>query len=142
MSQKTDKYVVQTLQEPANMSTPEFKAMYEKFAKRILWMDTNVVEGAFQMNTAWYFDVPEADPVFPRRVLHLAGRPLAPLRRHAQPHPHIQQSHKLLHGTHLGYALLLFRRKQSGIHAPGLCGKGYIQRAAGGIIHLLHQSQG
>lgn len=68
MSQKTDKYVVQTLQEPANMSTPEFKAMYEKFAKRILWMDTNVVEGAFQMNTAWYFGVPELDPVFTEHV--------------------------------------------------------------------------
>ena len=30
--------------------------------------DTNVVEGAFQMNTAWYFNVPEVDPVFPEQV--------------------------------------------------------------------------
>ena len=65
---KTDKYVIQNLQEPANMSSPEFKKMYEKFAKRILWMDSNVVEGAFQMNTAWYFDVPEIDPVFEEHV--------------------------------------------------------------------------
>ncbi len=50
------------------MSSPEFKKMYEKFAKRILWMDSNVVEGAFQMNTAWYFDVPEIDPVFEEHV--------------------------------------------------------------------------
>lgn len=65
---KTDKYVVQTLQEPANLSSPEFQEMYKKFAKRVLWMDSNVVEGAFQMNTAWYFAVPELDPVFTEHV--------------------------------------------------------------------------
>lgn len=65
---KTDKYVVQTLQEPANLSSPEFAEMYKKFAKRVLWMDSNVVEGAFQMNTAWYFGVPELDPVFTEHV--------------------------------------------------------------------------
>jgi hypothetical protein len=58
------KYIIQTLQEPANLGSPEFKEMYGKFANRILWMDANVVEGAFQMNTAWYFDVPAKDPVF------------------------------------------------------------------------------
>ena len=59
------KYFVQTLQEPASMSAPsEFKTLYEKFAKRVLWMDGNVVPGAFQMNTAWYFNVPERDPIF------------------------------------------------------------------------------
>ena len=65
---RTDKYVVQTLQEPANLSSPEFAAIYKKFAKRVLWMDSNVVEGAFQMNTAWYFGVPELDPVFTEHV--------------------------------------------------------------------------
>ena len=55
---------VQELQEPANMGTPEFRALYEQFAKRILWMDSNVCEGAFQMNTAWYFAVPPRDPIF------------------------------------------------------------------------------
>ena len=55
---------VQDLREPANMGTEEFKRIYSKFAKRILWMDGDVVPGAFQMNTAWYFDVPERDPIF------------------------------------------------------------------------------
>ena len=55
---------VQTLQYPEGMSTPEFSALYEKFAKRILWMDGDVVPGAFQMNTAWYCKVPERDPIF------------------------------------------------------------------------------
>ncbi len=49
------KYFVQELQEPASMGTPEFRELYKQFAKRILWMDSNVCEGAFQMNTAWYF---------------------------------------------------------------------------------------
>lgn len=58
------KYFVQTLQYPEGMGTPEFKAIYEKFAKRILWMDGDVCPGAFQMNTAWYCAVPERDPIF------------------------------------------------------------------------------
>ena len=59
------KLIVQQLQEPESLSAPSpFKTMYEKFAKRVLWMDGNVVPGAFQMNTAWYFNVPERDPVF------------------------------------------------------------------------------
>lgn len=60
---KTSKYVVQKLQDP-NMGSTEFQEMYKRFSNRILWMDSNVVEGAFQMNTAWYFAVPDADPVF------------------------------------------------------------------------------
>jgi hypothetical protein len=64
---KTKKYIVQELKDP-NMGSPEFQAMYRKFANRILWIDDNVVEGAFQMNTAWYFDVPELDPVFEEHV--------------------------------------------------------------------------
>ena len=65
---KTRKYVVQDLREPANLASPEFNEMYKKFARRILWMDSSVVEGAFQMNTAWYFAVPEKDPVFEEHV--------------------------------------------------------------------------
>ena len=57
-------YIVQDLHDP-NMGTPEFQAMYKKFSNRILWMDGDVVPGAFQMNTAWYYAVPEKDPVFP-----------------------------------------------------------------------------
>jgi hypothetical protein len=63
----TSKYIVQDLKDP-NMGTLEFQAMYKKFANRILWIDSNVVEGAFQMNTAWYFGVPERDPVFDEHV--------------------------------------------------------------------------
>lgn len=57
------KYIVQELQAPQT-GTPEFQEMYRKFSNRILWMDGNVVPGAFQMNTAWYYAVPEKDPVF------------------------------------------------------------------------------
>jgi len=49
---KYGKYVVTELKEP-----PEKKAIapqYAKYAKRILWLDKNVVPGAFHMNTAWY----------------------------------------------------------------------------------------
>lgn len=43
---------------------PEFKKIYDSFAKRILWMDGSVCPGAFQMNSAWYYDVPSRDPIF------------------------------------------------------------------------------
>jgi len=59
---------VQELREPANMGTPEFRELYKRFAERILWMDGNVCQGAFQMNTAWYFAVPERDPIFTEHV--------------------------------------------------------------------------
>ena len=62
------KFFLQELKEPANMGTPEFRELYSRFAKRILWMDSNNCEGAFQMNTAWYFAVPERDPIFTEHV--------------------------------------------------------------------------
>ena len=49
---KYGKYVVTELKTPD--FPPEFVARYTKFARRILWMDENVVEGAFQMNCSWY----------------------------------------------------------------------------------------
>jgi hypothetical protein len=49
---KYGKYIVTELKTPA--FPPEFVKMYSLFATRILWMDSNVVEGAFQMNTSWY----------------------------------------------------------------------------------------
>jgi hypothetical protein len=51
-SSKYAKYVITELKQP-----PEREALnerYAKFAKRILWMDKDVVPGAFNMNTAWY----------------------------------------------------------------------------------------
>jgi hypothetical protein len=49
---KFGKYIVNTLQMPE--SKKKIAAEYEKYAKRILWLDDDVVEGAFHMNTAWY----------------------------------------------------------------------------------------
>ena len=59
------KYYIQDLQTPPGMITPDFEKFYNSFAKRILWMDSNVCPGAFQMNTAWYHSVPDRDPLFP-----------------------------------------------------------------------------
>ena len=56
------KYFVQNSPGPA--MDGEFKAIYDQFAKRILWMDGNVCPGAFQMNTAWYFNAAPRDPMF------------------------------------------------------------------------------
>lgn len=46
----------------------DFKVLYDKFARRVAWIDGNVVPGAFQMNTAWYSAVPERDPIFAEHV--------------------------------------------------------------------------
>jgi len=55
--------IIQDLQDP-QAGTAEFREMYKRFSRRILWIDDNVCPGAFQMNTAWYYAVPEKDPVF------------------------------------------------------------------------------
>ncbi len=49
---KYGKYVITELKTPN--FPPEFVTEYKKFATRILWMDKNVVPGAFQMNCSWY----------------------------------------------------------------------------------------
>ncbi len=49
---RNSKYIVTELKTPDFPA--EFVARYNEFAKRILWMDSNVVEGAFQMNCSWY----------------------------------------------------------------------------------------
>ena len=59
---KYAQYFLQTLRNPP--MDEEFKKIYEKFAHRILWIDGSLVPGAFQMNTAWWYNVPERDPVF------------------------------------------------------------------------------
>ena len=48
---KHAKYIVTDLKAPFS---PESVKKYNEFAKRILWMDKNVVPGAFQMNCSWY----------------------------------------------------------------------------------------
>ena len=60
---KYDHLILSNLQYEPPMS-PEFRKVYESFAKRILWIDGNLVPGAFQMNTSWYNEVPELDPIF------------------------------------------------------------------------------
>jgi hypothetical protein len=49
---KYAKYIVTELKTPE--FTKEFIERYKEFATRILWMDSNVVDGAFQMNCSWY----------------------------------------------------------------------------------------
>lgn len=60
---RTGRFIIQELAQPYT-GTPEFQEIYRKFAKRILWIDDDVCPGAFQMNTAWYFAVPERDTIF------------------------------------------------------------------------------
>lgn len=56
------KYVIQDLKTPA-FST-EFVEFYKTYAKRLLWMDSNVVPGAFQMNISWYMNASDVRPLF------------------------------------------------------------------------------
>ena len=43
---------------------PDFREIYHQFAERVLWIDGNLVPGAFQMNVSWYKEVPALDPIF------------------------------------------------------------------------------
>ncbi len=49
---RTSKYIVTDLQ----MSNPDpgVESLYATYAKRVLRMDKNIVDGAFHMETAWY----------------------------------------------------------------------------------------
>jgi hypothetical protein len=49
---KYSKYVVTELKVPEEKK--RIAADYAKYARRILWLDENVVAGAFHMNTSWY----------------------------------------------------------------------------------------
>jgi len=49
---KYSQYVVTELKMPEDKK--KIAKAYSKYATRILWMDKNVVPGAFNMNTAWY----------------------------------------------------------------------------------------
>lgn len=69
LNNESGKYAANFVQvSPGPGMDPEFKAIYDKFAKRIIWMDGEVCPGAFQMNTAWYSAVPERDPIFTKHV--------------------------------------------------------------------------
>ena len=47
-------YVLNKLTLPAAQADPKAVEEYEKYAKRILWMDSNSIPGAFQLNASWY----------------------------------------------------------------------------------------
>jgi hypothetical protein len=49
---KHSKYIITELKEPEEKK--RIAKDYTKYARRILWMDENVVPGAFHMNTAWF----------------------------------------------------------------------------------------
>ena len=69
LNNESGKYARNIVQTPITpQMDPEFKAIYEKFAHRIVWIDGERVPGAFQMNTAWYSAVPERDPIFMEHV--------------------------------------------------------------------------
>ena len=55
---KYGKYIVTQLKTPATFSE-ERTTNYTQWAKRILWMDSDVVPGAFQMNCSWYKRPPQ-----------------------------------------------------------------------------------
>ncbi|MBR3689969.1 MAG: hypothetical protein IKL97_02560 [Eggerthellaceae bacterium] len=65
LNSESGKYAVNIVQLGGGpVMDPDFKVLYDKFAKRIVWIDGEVCPGAFQMNTAWYHSVPERDPIF------------------------------------------------------------------------------
>jgi len=49
---KYGKYIVSELKLPE--SKKKIAEFYATYASRVLWMDDNVVEGAFHMNTSWF----------------------------------------------------------------------------------------
>ena len=57
---KNSKYIVQTLQTPKSWGAERHEG-YAKWARRVLWMDKDVVPGAFQMNCSWYLRPPTAE---------------------------------------------------------------------------------
>ena len=48
------KYVLNKLILPMPQGSPESIKNYERYAKRVLWMDGNTTPGAFQLNASWY----------------------------------------------------------------------------------------
>ena len=54
-------YVVQELKAP--QFSPGFAEFYKTYAKRLLWMDSRVVPGSFQMNTSWYMSASDCRPL-------------------------------------------------------------------------------
>ena len=59
------KYGGQIVQELTSMFTQpsKFNDIYKQWGDRLLYMDSHVVPGAFQMNTTWYVNAPDFYPL-------------------------------------------------------------------------------
>ena len=57
------KYFMQELKLPPRYSDPEVMKRYARFGRRIHWLDSNNMPGSFQMNTSWYINAPDFDPL-------------------------------------------------------------------------------
>ncbi|HHU05301.1 MAG TPA: hypothetical protein GXZ65_02310 [Clostridiales bacterium] len=55
------KYMVQDLKAPK--FSPGFEEFYNTFARRVLWIDNNVVPGAFQFSSSWYLKASDVRPL-------------------------------------------------------------------------------
>ena len=49
------RYIMQELSLPDTHSSPAAAERYQKYGRRIHWIDSNNMPGCFQMNTSWYF---------------------------------------------------------------------------------------
>ena len=56
------KYILQELKTP--VFSEGFNEFYKTYAKRLLWMDSKNVPGAFQMNISWYMAASDCRPLF------------------------------------------------------------------------------
>jgi hypothetical protein len=61
------KLIIQDLQEPV-WFTDKMKEHYKTYAERILYVDNNVIPGAFQMNTSWFFSATPENPALGEHV--------------------------------------------------------------------------
>ncbi|MCQ2406368.1 MAG: hypothetical protein MJ067_04050 [Oscillospiraceae bacterium] len=49
---------------PERFTIPsDFNTIYKEWGDRILYIDSSVVPGAFQMNTSWYINAPDFNPL-------------------------------------------------------------------------------
>ena len=55
---KYGKYIVTQLKAPARVMG-DYDKLYSTWAKRTLWLDKDVVPGAFQINCSWYCKPPQ-----------------------------------------------------------------------------------
>jgi hypothetical protein len=56
------KYIMQELKTPA--FPPKFVEFYKTYANRLLYVDSNNIPGAFQMNTSWYMHASDVRPLY------------------------------------------------------------------------------